>query len=94
MFNASQKSLLHNAAKTEPQKFWREIRKLRGVNNLRSSLSADDFVDHFKDLFSRDYIFENDVIETELRNEEFNINAVEELDCQFSVQEIDQAISC
>ena len=64
------------------------------VNNSRSSLSADDFVDHFKELFSRDNILENDVIETELRNEEFNINSVEELDFQFSVQEIEQAISC
>ena len=27
-------------------------------------------------------------------NEEFNINSIEELDCQFSVQEIEQAISC
>ena len=42
----------------------------------------------------RDNIFENDVIETELRNEEFNINSIGELDCQFSVQEIEQAISC
>ena len=84
---------MHNAAKTEPQKFWREIRKLRGVNNLHSSLSADDFVDHFTELFSRDNIFEN-VIETEVRNKEFNINSIEELDCQFSVQEITQAISC
>lgn len=31
-FNSRQKILLHHAAETEPQKFWREIPKLRGGN--------------------------------------------------------------
>lgn len=93
-YNYNQKSFLHNAAKSQPQKFWYEIRKLRGVNNSRSNLTATDFVDHFKELFSRDNIFVNDDIETELDNEEFNINSIEQLDCPFSVQEIEQAICC
>ena len=85
---------MHNTAKRQPQKFWHEIRKLRGENNSRSNLSAADFVDHFKELFSRDNIFVNDDIETELDNEDFNINSIEQLDCPFSVQEIEQAICC
>ena len=93
-YNYNQKSFLHNTAERQPQKFWHEIRKLRGVNNPRSSLSAADFVDHFKELFSRDNIFVNDDIETELDNEDFNINSIEQLDCPFSVQEIEQAICC
>ena len=68
-FKFEQKSLLHNNAHTQPQTFWREIRKIRGNRNTRSNLTSQEFSEHFKNLYSSENIFVNEDIERELKTD-------------------------
>ena len=48
----NQKHKLHELSKKQPQKFWSEIKKLKSYNKNSSTLSKDDFFNHFKELFT------------------------------------------
>ena len=93
-FKIEQKSRLHNAARTQPQEFWREIRKIKGNCSNRSTLTSDEFYEHFKGLYSTENVFANDDTEQELENESYILRNVEQLDCNFSIQEVEKAIGC
>ncbi|MCG8046841.1 MAG: hypothetical protein N0E48_14600 [Candidatus Thiodiazotropha endolucinida] len=91
-FRSEQKSRLHNYAKLQPQLYWQEIKKIRGSNKTTSRLTSDDFYTHFKNLYSSENIFVNENVERELEAEAENLRNVEQLDCNFSIQEVGAAI--
>ena len=77
-------------AKTEPNKFWSEIRKFRKRND-KNNIPLNDFYEHFKNLFSNDDIFENIQVESQLNDQSFDVN-VEELDQSICTEEVVKAI--
>ena len=91
-FKQKQKNTLHEISNTQPRKFWSEIRKIKGKKDNRSTLSADDFFDHFKNLFADEQQFQNDNVETELADDDLNQANVEALDCKFEIGEVILAI--
>ena len=91
-FNCKQKRHLHELSKSNPQKFWSEIKKMKGSNNRESKVSVDDFLSYFKQLFSNDNIFVNDNVEddlTECSRADINIDS---LDCEINIDEVKSAI--
>lgn len=88
-----QRNNLHNLAKSQPQKFWNEIRKIKNKKPKGSDISEQDFFLHFKNLFSSDNIFSNNDVEDEMLNDEINQSAVEQLDIDFSINEVKNAMS-
>jgi hypothetical protein len=93
-FSKSQRHNLHKFARNDPQKFWKEIKKIRNKNkNMKSKLSKDEFYEYFKNLFSNDEIFENNYIEEQLNNGTNTFINIDELDCDFSYEEVDKAFS-
>ena len=93
-YKLEQKSRLHNAAQTNSQEFWREIRKIKGNSKIKSTLTPQQFFEHFKNLYSTENIFANDDTEQILQDDSFIFRNVEQLDCSFSVQEVEKAIGC
>ena len=45
-------------------------------------------------MYSTENVFANDDIEQELENESYILRNVEQLDCNFSIQEVEKAIGC
>lgn len=86
-----QKTDLHNAAKQNPKRFWDLIRKYRNKCKNNNNLTANDFYEHFKSLFSNDIIYSDPDVE-QLVNHDVLGTVVNELDCDFSVDEVYTAI--
>ena len=63
---------------------------MRGSRNT-SSISANDFYIHFKDLFSSEQVFEDEETESQFENE-IPETIVLQLDCEFSQSEVLKAI--
>ena len=91
-YNNEQKERLHNLATNNPQSFWREIKKINVKRSKRSTISHDQFFEHFENLYSNSDGFSNDDVEEDISNIDDNIN-VEELDCDFTIEEVKRAIS-
>ena len=92
-YNAAQKRKLHNFAKSQPQRFWKEIKKLR-KKCTSNPLTKDDFFNHFKSLFSESDVFVNEHVENLVQNEEFMCQNVDDhLDIDFTEDDVLKAIS-
>ena len=82
---------MHNASKTNPKKFWDLIRKFKKKHKNNSNISAQEFYDHFKSLFSTEAFVDHDV-ENTVHDEFYNI-VVDELDRDFTIEDVVKAIS-
>lgn len=51
-FKQKQRNTMHNLAKSQPKKFWSEIRKMKGHYRDQSNITADDFL-HILSLYFR-----------------------------------------
>lgn len=91
-FKQKQKDTLHELSNAQPRKFWSEIRKIKGKKGNRSTLSANDFFEHFKNLFTDEQQFQNENIEATLVDDDFSQEKVDALDCRFNVEEVILAI--
>lgn len=87
-----EKNKLHNFAKTQPQKFWKKIKKLKKKKTDVGNITIDEFYEHFKDLYSTNDVFLNNQVDEELSNT-LNHNIVEELDKDFTLEDVLSAIS-
>ena len=90
-FKLKQRNTMHNLAKSQPKKFWSEIRKMKGHYSDQSKITADDFFTHFKSLFSSDQNFQNEETETHISGD-IPVNVIEQLDCAFTRTEVLAAI--
>ena len=90
-FKQKQRNTMHNLAKSQPKKFWSEIRKMKGHYSDQSKITADDFLTHFKSLFSSDQNFQNEETETHISGD-IPVNVIEQLDCAFTRTEVLAAI--
>ena len=63
---------------------------MRGCKNT-SSISANDFYTHFKDLFTSEQLFEDEGTESQFQTE-IPETVVHQLDCKFSQSEVLKAI--
>ena len=91
-YNNEQNERLHNLTTNNPQSFWREIKKIKVKRSKSSNISHDQFFEHFENLYSNSDGFINDDVEEDISNIDDNIN-VEELDCDFTIEEVKRAIS-
>jgi exonuclease III len=91
-FKRQEKNKLHNFAKNQPQKFWKEIKKLKKNKTDIGDITIEEFYDHFKDLYSNNDVFLNNQVDEELSNN-LNQNIVEELDKDFTLEDVLTAIS-
>ena len=90
VFKANKKRELHELSSTQPQKFWS---KIRGKSNNELNLTSNELYDHFKNLFASNDIFENHDVEEFLSDESGNRHIVDQLDQDFSIVEVEKAIS-
>ena len=90
-FDLKQREELHRLAKSSPQRFWDEIKKIKNKRNNDVRISSEEFFCHFKELFSNDNMFKNDDIEEELENYD-TYKYVENLDMDIEVNEVQSAI--
>ena len=92
-YNNKKKSELNNAAKHNPKKFWDLVRKYKNKYKRNGEISALEFYNHFRELFSENDTFVNDDVEN-LTNNDLHTNAnIDQLDSDFSLDEITKAIS-
>ena len=92
LYKLSQQDKMHTYSRTDPQKFWNEIKKFN-KNKSNSNISSEEFFQHFKDLFPSDEIFKNPNVECNL-DQFFNENLyTENLDKDFTIDEVLKAIS-
>ena len=75
-----------------PQFFWREIKKIKVKRSKSSTISHDQFFEHFENLYPNTDGFSNDDVEEDISNIDDTIN-VEEPDCDFTTEEVKRAIS-
>ncbi|XP_053375116.1 uncharacterized protein LOC123554108 isoform X1 [Mercenaria mercenaria] len=87
-----QRSELHIASKNNPKKFWDLVRKYKKKCKNNSNLSANDFYEHFKSLFSDNDVFMDQDVESTINDDTLNTNVVEMLDCDFTIEEVAKAI--
>lgn len=81
-------------SKTQPQKFWSEIRKIQGKANNNLNLPPSDFFDHFQNLYSAQDMFVNEDVENYFSNEEASEIKIDQLDRDFCIAEVEKAICC
>lgn len=91
-FHLAQKRKMHTLAKSSPKKFWSEIRKFRRNSN-RTNISKEEFLNHFKTLFSDSDIFVDDDVENFVNNNDDTFTEVDILDEDISLNELYKAIS-
>ena len=92
-YQSDQKQRLQDIAKSQPQKFWDELRRIRGSDKTATNLTAEDFFDHFNNLYSSSEAYKNEEVEATLSNNTIPNTTVNELDHDFSEEEIDKAIN-
>ena len=73
------------------QKFWSEVRKFRTKSKL-CEIDSTRMFDHFKTLFPSDNVFTTE--ESFLNDDNFDTISVFELDRDFTIYEVQSAISC
>ena len=86
---------MNNLAKDNPQHFWAELKKLKRKNSAgkgNGSVSKEDFCNHFKYMYGDSNVFTNNDVENEMCNDN-NVVNVEQLDKDFTIEEIIKAIS-
>ena len=66
--------------------------KNQSERSKSSIISHDQFFEHFENLYSNSNGFSSDGAEEDISNIDDNIN-VEELDCDFTIEEVKKAIS-
>lgn len=88
-----QRQTMHSLASNSPNKFWSELRRLRGKNKTQQTkLSADDFYSHFKHLYSPDEIYSDPNTHDRLSQESVILTNIEQLDCSFTCDEVRKTI--
>lgn len=92
-YKNKQKSDLQHAAKNNPKRFWDLIRKYKKTNVNNNNITAQEFFNHFKELFSENDIFVDQNVENDVNGNAFNDVNVASLDIDFSIEEILKAIS-
>ena len=92
-YRLSERSKFTYLAKQNSKSFWAEINKRKKKKHVKSNITNDEYFEYFRDIFSNDDIFSSVNIESELRNKEYTINSVDQLDREFTVEEILKAIS-
>ena len=76
--------------KRSHKNFGAKYKKVRGNRNTSSNLTSHEFLEHFKNLCSsEENIFVNEDTERELE-----LLNVDQLDCNFSIHEVEKAIGC
>ena len=91
-FQLKQRDSMHKYAKSDPQKFWKEIRKLN-LRSEKNDISPEEFFEHFKDLFCDRDTFTNDEVEQELPYLLQENAYIDSLDKDFSIDEVNKAIA-
>ena len=92
-FKKDQKQFFSDCAKNNPQKFWDELRKLKGRKGGQADISMEEFFDHFKNVYGMADVFSDDNVERILSDHEGLHIRVEELDMLITESEVKKAIS-
>ena len=93
-YMTQQKDNLHKLAVKQPNKFWKEMKRLkRSASHDDVNISPEEFLNHFRNVFSDSDEFSNDDVERlELINDTTNVD-VDLLDSDISLNEVTRAIS-
>ena len=94
---------LHELATKNPKAFWQEIRRIKGGAKNQPSVSLQDFLEHFKGVYSENSEFSQDFVEQfvqnnfdqtngEAQNNAFHYDT-SSLDSAISLTEVRKAIS-
>jgi len=92
IYKSNQSKNLNLLAKTQPQKFWSEIRKVKTKNSNKSdiNITKEEFLNHFEQLYSSDNEFSRDDVENKLLTDDDIY--IDQLDTDFDIDEIRCAI--
>ena len=91
LYFAKEKSTLSSLSKTNSRKFWKYINKFKGSSKSNSTdIGVDDFVNHFKNMSNTPH--PSNFNADELNNDTADDVNIEELDCQFTSEEICKTI--
>ena len=83
---------MSSLASNQPQKFWKESKKLK-KKTINNEISSDEFYEHFKNLFLNEELFTNNFVEEKINNFVTYSYKVEELDIEFTNEDVVNAIS-
>ena len=92
-FKKDQKQFFSDCTKNNPQKFWDELRKLKGRIGGQADISMEELFDHFKNLYEMADVFSDDNVERILSDHKGLHIRVEELDMLITESEVKKAIS-
>ena len=92
-YKNEQKRFFSDTAKNNPQKFWDEIRKIKGKNKCSPQVSTEDFFNHFKGLYSSENVYRDEEVENFLSNQDSIRTYVDQLDCPISIDEVKNSIN-
>ncbi|MCU7801012.1 MAG: hypothetical protein KZQ70_12955 [gamma proteobacterium symbiont of Lucinoma myriamae] len=99
-YENQKQNYIHNLASTNPRLFWTEIKRLKGGTSKLTSITADDFFEHFKDIYCDSEKFNVNYVEEIINqmntDDNFNVQiniATEALDAVITVQDVYKAIT-
>ena len=103
IYNRNKKMKLHELATQNPKASWQEIRRIKGGAENQPSVSLQDFLEHFKGVYSENSEFSQDFVEQfvqnnfdqtngEAQNNAFHYDT-SSLDSAISLTEVIKAIS-
>ena len=93
-YNLTQRQYFSDLAKTQPQSFWKELKKVKKNNSTNTNctnISEDDFLNHFEELFGDNQVFTNADVENHIHIDDV-LNNIDQLDNEFPLTEVLKAI--